>query len=64
MSEELLTPAEVATMLQFSRQTVYGWLKSGKLPHIKLGPRTIRIYRHELDRFLEAHKYEPESPVP
>jgi len=35
-----------------SRVTVESWLASGELPHYRLGPRTIRIARADLERFI------------
>ena len=48
--EKSYTPAEVAEMLGVSRQTVYNWMKSGKLKAHKLGG-TIRINESDLKEF-------------
>lgn len=48
---ELLTAEEVATYLRVAPNTVYRWLRSGKLAGIKIG-KEWRISRLELDAFL------------
>jgi excisionase family DNA binding protein len=35
-----------------TRKTVVGWLASGELPHLRLGPRTIRIAEADLEQFI------------
>ena len=50
--DPLLTAAEVAAELRLDKRTVYGLLRSGKLPHINLGHRTKRIKRSALDQYL------------
>ena len=39
----LLTPDEVARRLGVSRDTVYLWVKKGRLPAVRPSPRVIRI---------------------
>jgi len=48
---ELLTAEEVASYLRVAPNTVYRWLRSGKLAGIKIG-KEWRISRPELDAFL------------
>ena len=52
MNEKLLTPEQVAKRLQVTEWTVYGWLRRGKLPALKLG-RLWRIRPEDLETFLE-----------
>lgn len=47
MNEELLTVEEVAKLLRTTPNTVYRWLRAGKLPGIKLG-KEWRIRRETL----------------
>ena len=53
MNEKLLTPEQVAERLQVTERTVYGWLRRGKLPALKLG-RLWRIRPQDLEAFLES----------
>jgi excisionase family DNA binding protein len=43
MSQNLLTLAQVAEHFQVSPQTVRGWIKTKKLPAVKLTRQTIRV---------------------
>ncbi|TMC00018.1 MAG: helix-turn-helix domain-containing protein [Chloroflexi bacterium] len=54
MNEKLLTPEQVAERLQVTERTVYGWLRRGRLPALKLG-RLWRI-RPEEEAFLEKSR--------
>jgi excisionase family DNA binding protein len=47
MEKELLTPQEVADLFSVSKRTVQLWIKSGKLPVLRIG-RTVRIKRDDL----------------
>jgi excisionase family DNA binding protein len=53
MDEKLLTPEQVAERLQVTERTVYGWLRRGKMPALKLG-RLWRIRPEDLEAFLES----------
>ena len=44
---------QVAERLQVTERTVYGWLRRGKLPALKLG-RLRRIRPEDLEAFLES----------
>lgn len=47
-----LTPAEVAGVLGLNVFTIYNLLKSGELKGVKLGHRTWRIKKEDLDRYV------------
>ena len=47
-----LTVADVASLLRVRRETVYQWIKDGKIASIHLG-RSVRISEDELQRFIE-----------
>jgi excisionase family DNA binding protein len=54
MSEErLLTPEQVAERLQLSQITILHWLRSKKLPGVKLG-KLWRVREADLQQFIEA----------
>jgi excisionase family DNA binding protein len=52
MSEELLTPAEVAKMLRVSPDTVTRWIRLGQLRAAKLPSGTYRISRRDVEKLL------------
>ena len=61
----LLTQADVALICRVSKAAVNGWLRSGKLKHVKLGRAKnslLRIRREDLDEFIEFDRNkQPES---
>jgi excisionase family DNA binding protein len=52
MTTDYLTPDDVASQLQVSRQVVYNWINDGRLRAVKAG-RTLRIPHYALDAFLQ-----------
>jgi excisionase family DNA binding protein len=56
-TEQYLRPLEVARMLKMNVETVYHYIKTGKLPAAKLGRRYI-VARGDLNEFLENRKGE------
>lgn len=52
MEETLLSPAQVADRLQVTEQTIYDWLREGKLAGHKLG-RLWRVRPKDLEAFLQ-----------
>lgn len=50
---ELMTSAEVSERLRVSRSTLERWRFEGRAPApIKLGPRTVRYRRSDVDRLV------------
>jgi len=49
-------PRDVASQLDVTLRTVYGWIATGKLPSVLLSPRARRIRQEDLDRFLAARR--------
>ena len=47
-----LTVPEVARELQIPRTRAYTLIASGELPAVRIGERSIRVNRAELERFL------------
>jgi len=47
-----ITVRETCSLLKVSRQTVYEWMKSGKLKAVKAG-RLVRIRKEDLENFLK-----------
>jgi excisionase family DNA binding protein len=51
----LLTPEQVAEILQIHVLTVYHYIRSGKLSAIRLG-RSYRIVQDDLNHLIEANR--------
>lgn len=49
---ELLTIREAADFLRVSEVTISRWIKQGRLPALRVGPRAIRIRRDDLDELI------------
>lgn len=54
-NNNLLTPEQVAGILQVHVLTVYGYIRRGKLDAVRLG-RSYRIIRKDLTRFIESSR--------
>lgn len=55
-TQEWFTPAEAATYLRVTRQTIYNYMEDGSLPYydLKVG-RGRRLRRVDLDALLTRH---------
>jgi excisionase family DNA binding protein len=47
-----LKVVEVAELLQLPRTRTYELIQRGELPAVRVGERSIRVHRDELERFL------------
>jgi excisionase family DNA binding protein len=56
---DVLTPEQVADYLQLRTETVYRYIRDGKLPAVRLG-RSYRVLREHLDLFLMANATLPD----
>ena len=56
----LLSISEVCGELGMGRSWVYGRLKSGEIPSIKLG-HNIKVKRSDLEQYLERQHYQASS---
>lgn len=54
----LLTPAEAATLLRVTRETIWDWCQTKRLRHRKIG-RIIRIDPDDLDEFERQRTVDP-----
>ena len=71
MNTSYLTPDEVASRLQVSRQVVYNWINDGRLSAVKAG-RTLRVPEYALEAFLQPVRagdvrtgsFEPDGMLP
>ena len=53
MTEPLLNARAVAELLDLSVETVFRWVKAGKLPAIRLPGGAIRFRESEIDAWLD-----------
>lgn len=53
---QLLTPEDVASILQISPRAVRRLHQAGQLRATRLGYRTVRYTTAEVDRFIAAHQ--------
>jgi excisionase family DNA binding protein len=53
LDDELLTPTEVSKTLRVTRQTVYNYIDSGRLPAVRVGVRRVRILRSDLGQLIQ-----------
>lgn len=58
-SVEWLTPAEIAAELKVAPRYVRIWIRAGTLRASKLGPRTQRVTRPDLEAFVRRFKLKP-----
>lgn len=52
--ENTLTVHQVASRLNVSARTVWGWIAEGKLAAIKMGKRTTRVRESSVSDFIRA----------
>lgn len=61
---KLYTIQQAGELLSMSRSAVYGLMRSGELPYIKMtpGPRgAIRFTEDDIVKFINAHKVDYQS---
>jgi excisionase family DNA binding protein len=51
-----LTVSEAAVELRIPRTRCYELIQQGELPAVRIGERSIRVNRRELERFLLANR--------
>lgn len=51
--EETITVPEVAKMLRLSRQTIYNFVRDGKLPCFKIGSK-VRFHRADIEALMNT----------
>ena len=51
-TREWMTVPEVAEELRIPRSRAYDLIARGSLPAVRIGERSIRVHRRELERFL------------
>jgi excisionase family DNA binding protein len=61
---EWMTIREVAELLRVSEVTVSRWIKQGRLPAARVGPRALRIRRDDLGYLFDVPERGSSVPVP
>jgi excisionase family DNA binding protein len=56
------TADQVAELLQTSTDRVYQMAREGRIPHVRLGKRSIRFPRHAFHAWLDGGAWEPQNP--
>ncbi len=59
----LLTYAEAAAFLNVPRGTLHAWVHHRRVPHVRLGPRSVRFVLADLEHWLAARSA-PEGGAP
>ena len=54
-NSNLLTPEQVAGILQVHILTIYSYIRAGKLDAIRLG-RSYRVTQRDLEQFIESNR--------
>ncbi len=50
----MVSPQEAAEMLSVDRETIFRWIKQGKLSASKLSPRIVRIRMADIEALLTS----------
>lgn len=54
MDQALLTTTEAARVLRIGKTSLYELVKRGDLAKVKIGTKTVRIPRAEIERYLAS----------
>jgi len=55
LADPLLRPDEVARMLGVRRSSVYEYVRTGRLPHVRVG-RHVRFLREDLEDWIRRQR--------
>lgn len=53
---DIMSPDEVAALLQIERRTVLEYAKRGELPSIRISERKIRFHRDDVNEFIATKR--------
>jgi excisionase family DNA binding protein len=53
--DRLLTAKELARILGVDSTTIQNWVRTGQIPSVKLGTRTRRFRRSEVENWLKKN---------
>lgn len=54
LEQDLYTVQETAELLRLNPNTVYKWIRAGKLERVKISPRAVRVTAESIARLLAA----------
>ena len=60
-ARNLLDYTDAEIIFGVKRATLRYWVHIKRIPHCRLGPRTVRFRREELQRWFETHRVAPEE---
>ena len=55
LHESLLTVSEAARWLQVHEKTLYRWIAQGRVPHVRVGGRAVRLRLADLQEAIKCH---------
>lgn len=61
MPGTLLTTQELSDLLRVDVGTIRRWTREGKLPHLRIGPKTVRFSWPAVMQAMEAEQQRPSS---
>jgi excisionase family DNA binding protein len=61
-AREILTVEQAADLMQVHRITVYRYIRTGRLPAVRLG-KIYRLFSRDVEAFLEAMRHHPDGPA-
>jgi len=53
---KLISYQKAAELLDLPIGTLYAWVHEKRIPHVRLGPRTVRFDQDELRAWVEARR--------
>jgi excisionase family DNA binding protein len=57
----LLNYVQVAEMLNIPKGTIYSWVSTKRIPHIRLSPRCVRFSADDLTTWLSERQVNPQN---
>jgi excisionase family DNA binding protein len=58
MKEDLMTIKQCAEFLQVSTATLYQWVYKRRIPYMRLGIRTVRFSRAQIEKWLSENSFQ------
>lgn len=55
LSEQLLTPEEVAKLLKINKRTVYYWIEKRLINYIRINHKVVRFRLTDVEELIQKH---------